>query len=229
MSSDSHKAMLVAIKPEWKKVLAGFFETSTFKSLTEFVQQEYITKSIYPKETDLFKAFSLTPFSQVKVVILGQDPYHGEGQAHGLSFSVPLGTTVPPSLKNIYKEIEGDVGIKKDFANGNLESWATQGVLLINSVLSVIANTPASHKGKGWEEFTDTVIQAVSDKHEHVVFMLWGNFAKSKKHLIDTSKHLVVEAAHPSPFSAHTGFFGSQHFSKCNNYLKKYGKTEIRW
>lgn len=219
----------VPIDKEWGKILSDFFETPAFNSLTEFVQQEYLTKDIYPKQANLFTAFSLTPFSQVQVVILGQDPYHKEGQAHGLSFSVPEGTVVPPSLKNIYKEIEEDTGIKKDFSNGNLESWATQGVLLINSVLSVVANTPVSHKGKGWEEFTDTVIQALSDKHEHVVFMLWGNFAKSKKHLIDSSKHLVLEAAHPSPFSAHSGFFGTHHFSKCNQYLKEHGKKEIQW
>lgn len=220
---------LVTIEPEWGRILSEFFETSTFNLLTEFVKQEYLTKNIYPKPVDLFKAFSLTPFSKVKVVILGQDPYHGEEQAHGLSFSVPVGIPVPPSLKNMYKEIETDLGTKKDFSNGNLELWATHGVLLINSVLSVVANTPASHKGKGWEEFTDTVIKVVSDKHEHVVFMLWGNFARSKKNLIDTSKHLVLEAAHPSPFSAYSGFFGTKHFSKCNQYLREHGKEEIDW
>jgi uracil-DNA glycosylase len=219
----------VNINPEWAAALQDFFETDTWKSLTEFVRTEYTTKQVFPKPADIFKAFSLTPFSQVKVVILGQDPYHGDGQAHGLSFSVPQGVRIPPSLQNIYKEIESDLGIKKDFSNGNLESWASQGVLLLNAVLSVIAGSPASHQGHGWETFTDTVIKTISDKHEHVVFMLWGNFARSKKSLIDTSKHLVLEAPHPSPFSAHTGFLGSKHFSKCNEYLKSHGKTEISW
>ena len=219
----------VQIEPEWKEVLSDFFTTSTFSSLSQFVKEEYLSKKIYPKPNDLFRAFYLTPFSQVKVVILGQDPYHGEGQAHGLSFSVPKGVALPPSLRNIYKEIESDLGIKKDFTDGNLEAWANQGVLLLNAVLSVIASTPASHKGKGWEEFTDTVIKAVSDKHEHVVFMLWGNFARSKKVLIDSQKHLILEAPHPSPFSADSGFFGCKHFSKCNEYLKEHDKTEIQW
>jgi uracil-DNA glycosylase len=197
--------------------------------LTDFIRNEYITKKVFPKPQDIFKAFSLTPFSKVKVVILGQDPYHNDGQAHGLSFSVEDGVIVPPSLKNIYKEIEQDCGIKKDFSNGNLQGWAKQGVFLLNAILTVVAHTPASHQGKGWEAFTDTVIKTISDKHEHVVFMLWGNYARSKKQLIDTSKHLVLEAPHPSPFSAYSGFFGCKHFSKCNEYLEKYGKGVIQW
>jgi uracil-DNA glycosylase len=219
----------VEIEKEWKKELASFFETETFTVLTDFIRNEYITKKVFPKPQDIFKAFSLTPFSKVKVVILGQDPYHNDGQAHGLSFSVEDGVIVPPSLKNIYKEIEQDCGIKKDFSNGNLQGWAKQGVFLLNAILTVVAHTPASHQGKGWEAFTDTVIKTISDKHEHVVFMLWGNYARSKKQLIDTSKHLVLEAPHPSPFSAYSGFFGCKHFSKCNEYLEKYGKGVIQW
>jgi uracil-DNA glycosylase len=219
----------VVIEESWKKELKDFFETETFNALSSFVKDEYLSKKVFPTPRNIFRAFSLTPFSKVKVVILGQDPYHGEGQAVGLSFSVPEGVVVPPSLKNIYKEIESDLGTKKDFSSGDLELWARQGVLLINAVLSVVANTPASHKGKGWEEFTDTVIQRLSDKHEHLVFMLWGNFARGKRSLIDTNKHLVLEAPHPSPFSVHTGFFGCKHFSQCNSYLKDHKKKEILW
>ncbi len=219
----------VLIEESWKEELKDFFATETFHSLSSFVKDEYLSKQVFPAPKNIFKAFSLTPFSRVKVVILGQDPYHGDGQAMGLSFSVPEGVLVPPSLKNIYKEIESDLGTKKDLSNGDLESWAAQGVLLLNAVLSVVAGAPASHKGKGWEEFTDTVIKKLSDKHERLVFMLWGNFARSKKSLIDTTKHLVLEAPHPSPFSVHTGFFGSKHFSKCNTYLKDHSKEEVIW
>ena len=219
----------VNIEPSWEAILHDFFETEIFSNLTQFVKGEYLTKTIYPKPADLFKAFWLTPFPSVKVVILGQDPYHGVGQAQGLSFSVVDNMQLPPSLQNIYKEIESDLGIKKDFKQGNLESWAKQGVFLLNAILSVVAGNPASHREKGWEEFTDTVIKTISDKHEHVVFMLWGNFARSKKSLIDQSKHLVLEAAHPSPFSAHSGFFGCRHFSKCDEYLEAHGREKIAW
>jgi uracil-DNA glycosylase len=219
----------IDIESEWKEALKEHFETKTFIALSEFVKKEYLSKKVFPEPKNIFKAFSLTPFSKVKVVILGQDPYHGVGQAHGLSFSVPPGVAVPPSLKNIYKEIESDIGTKKDFSNGNLEDWAKQGVLLLNAVLSVIAGMPASHGKRGWEEFTDTVIKTLSERHEHIVFMLWGNFARSKKVLIDEKKHLVLEAPHPSPFSANNGFFGSKHFSKCNEYLRKNHKKEIHW
>lgn len=219
----------VVMEKEWKDALESVFESESFQALRDFVRSEYQQKKIYPKPHDLFNAFNLTPFSQVKVVILGQDPYHGEGQAHGLCFSVKEGVAVPPSLQNIYKEIEKDLGITKDFSCGSLESWAQQGVFLLNAILTVVANTPASHKGKGWEEFTDTVIKTISHKHDHVVFMLWGNYARSKKALIDTTKHLVLESPHPSPFSAHSGFFGCRHFSLCNEYLKKFGKKEIAW
>ncbi len=219
----------VVIEESWKEELQEFFATETFQKLSTFVKSEYLSKKVYPPLRDIFRAFSLTPFSQVKVVILGQDPYHGEGQATGLSFSVSKGAVVPPSLKNMYKEIGSDIGIKKDFSDGDLAFWAKQGVLLLNAVLSVVANTPASHKGKGWEEFTDFVIKKLSDNHEHLVFMLWGNFAKGKKTLIDTKKHLVLEAPHPSPFSVHTGFFGCKHFSQCNSYLREHKKSEIFW
>lgn len=219
----------VAIEPEWKEVLKEYFESDNFKNLTDFIREEYKTKAVYPKPNDIFRAFWHTPFSKVKVVILGQDPYHGIGQAHGLSFSVPNGVNPPPSLKNIYKEIESDLGIKKDFRNGNLEAWAKQGVFLLNAILSVVANTPTSHRGKGWEDFTDNVIKIISDNHENIVFMLWGNFARSKKSLIDTGRHLVLESPHPSPFSADSGFFGCKHFSKCNEYLKSHKKEAIEW
>lgn len=219
----------VVIEASWKKELDDVFATESFGDLTDFVKKEYLSKTVYPHPKNIFKAFELTPFNKVSVVILGQDPYHGAGQAMGLSFSVPDGVPVPPSLKNMYKEIESDIGTKKDFTNGSLESWATQGVFLLNAILSVVASTPASHQGKGWEAFTDAVIKRISEKHEHVVFMLWGNFARSKKGLIDESKHLVLEAPHPSPFSAHTGFLGCKHFSLCNHYLKQHGKKEIVW
>lgn len=219
----------VKIEKEWGVVLADYFETDKFKKLADFVREEYKNKKIYPKPENLFAAFSLTPFSKVKVVILGQDPYHGVNQAHGLCFSVPKGTPVPPSLKNIYKEIEKDCGIRKDFSDGNLEDWAEQGVFLLNAILSVIAHQPASHQKIGWEEFSDTVIKTLSDKKDHLVFILWGNYARSKKDLIDTHKHLILEAPHPSPFSAFSGFFNCRHFSKCNEQLKAWGEKEINW
>ena len=219
----------VDIEPSWKEVMQDYFTTENFQKLSDFVRAEYVNKKIYPKPQDIFKAFSLTPFDKVKVVILGQDPYHGVGQAEGLSFSVQPGVKLPPSLQNIYKEIENDLGIKKDFTDGHLEPWAKQGVFLLNAILTVIANSPASHQGKGWEEFTDEVIKTISDKKEHVAFILWGNFARSKKVLIDESKHLIIESPHPSPFSANNGFFGSKCFSKCNDYLEKNGKEKIIW
>lgn len=198
----------IVIQDEWKEALKGYFESDSFKKLRAFVREEYHTTKVFPEPKNLFKAFDLTPFSQVKVVLLGQDPYHGDGQATGLSFSVPQGTPLPPSLKNIYKEIEDDMCIEKEYTSGDLTSWAVQGVLLLNAILSVRAHMPASHQKKGWEEFTDEVLKTLSDKKEGVVFILWGSFARSKKHLIDTKKHLVLESAHPSPFSAYGGFFG---------------------
>jgi len=219
----------VIIEPEWKEALSNVLTGEKFVTVADFVRTEYQTKKVFPKPDDIFKAFWLTPFSQIKVVILGQDPYHGEGQAHGLCFSVPSGVPLPPSLQNIYKEIESDLGIKKDFKSGNLEPWAKQGVFLLNAILTVVAHTPTSHRDKGWEDFTDDVIKTISDKREHIVFMLWGNYARSKRKLIDETKHLVLEAPHPSPFSAYSGFFGCKHFSKCNKYLILHNQKDINW
>lgn len=219
----------VRIHPEWQIVLSEFFESQDFEKLVNFIKTEYATKKVYPAPINIFRAFDLTPFSKVKVVILGQDPYHGPNQAHGLSFSVPQGVPLPPSLQNIYKEIQTSLGIQKDFTNGNLENWAKQGVLLLNAILTVVANKPTSHQNKGWEKFSDYVIKTISEKKENVVFMLWGKFARSKKILIDTQKHFVLEAVHPSPFSAHNGFFGCNHFGLCNRYLRQKGLGPIHW
>ena len=219
----------ININQEWGKKLGPYFETEKWKNLSSFIRNEYLSKKIFPNPKNIFKAFNLTPFSKVKVVILGQDPYHNYNQAQGLSFSVSKGLILPPSLKNIYKEIESDLSIKKDFTDGNLENWAEQGVFLLNSILTVIAHNPASHQNKGWEEFTDYVIKKLSDDKENTVFMLWGNYAKSKKILINTKKHLVLESVHPSPFSVYNGFFGCKHFSKCNEYLTKHKKGIINW
>jgi len=219
--------MNVRIEPSWKAVLSEEFEKPHFLELTEFVKDEYKSATVYPPPKFIFHAFELCPFDKVKVVILGQDPYHGPGQAHGLSFSVPESVPMPPSLKNIYKEIVDDVGgiIPK---SGNLEHWAEQGVLLLNATLTVRAHTAGSHQNKGWEQFTDAVIRTISDQKENVVFILWGRYAREKKKLIDAGKHLILESAHPSPFSA-TSFFGCKHFSKTNAYLKEKGKGEIQW
>ncbi len=225
----THKTMNVKIEKSWKKVLQPYFETCEWKQLSDFVRDEYLNKTVYPQPKNVFNAFNSTPFNKVKVVIIGQDPYHNPGQAHGLCFSVQDGVTPPPSLKNIYKELDSDLGIKKDFTRGNLTDWANQGVLLINSVLTVRKNNPGSHAKKGWEEFTDEVIKQLSDKKENLVFLLWGNYAKQKGTVINRSKHLVLESAHPSPFSANNGFFGCEHFSQTNNYLKKHNKQEINW
>lgn len=219
----------VKINSEWEEVLRDYFLTPDFIALADFVRQEYVSKKVYPKPEDLFSAFDLTPFSKVKVVILGQDPYHNPGQAHGLCFSVPEGVLPPPSLQNIYKEIEIDCKIKKDKKSGDLSNWSRQGVFLLNAILSVVASKPTSHRQIGWEKFTDYVISALSEKKEHLVFILWGNYARSKKTLIDENKHLILEAAHPSPLSAYNGFFGCRHFSLCNWQLKKWHKTLINW
>jgi uracil-DNA glycosylase len=219
----------IKINNEWKLVLQDFFQKESWKELASFIRKEYSTKKVFPEGKNIFKALDLTPFSKVKVIILGQDPYHDEGQAHGLSFSVPINIKIPPSLKNIYKEIENDLNTKKGFNNGNLENWAEQGVLLLNAILTVIAHNPASHRDKGWEEFTDFIIKTLSDQKDNLVFMLWGNYAKSKKCLIDSKRHLILESVHPSPFSARNGFFGCKHFSKCNKYLKENKMKEIEW
>ena len=213
---------------EWSSFIAQESTQPYFQTLTAFIDAELtLGKSIYPPKSAVFKAFEYCPFDQIKVVILGQDPYHNPGQAHGLSFSVPKGLKPPPSLKNIFKELQTDLQMTIP-AHGDLTAWAQQGVLLLNACLTVEANLPASHQSKGWETFTDKVIRTISDKHTGVVFMLWGNFAKQKKHLID-AKHLVLEAAHPSPFSAYQGFFGCQHFSKANAFLSAHKKPIIDW
>jgi len=221
-------AETVRIESSWKKVLTDEFEKPYFKALSEFVRGEYVQHTIYPAPKDIFRAFEMCPFEKVKVVIIGQDPYHGSGQANGLSFAVHETVTIPPSLKNIFKEIESDLGIVPE-QNGDLSRWAQQGVLLLNATLTVRANTPGSHQKKGWEDFTDAVIQKLSTEREHLIFILWGNYAKQKGAIIDRSKHLVLEAQHPSPFSAHNGFFGSKPFSKANTYLKATGQGEIDW
>ena len=220
--------MEVKIEPSWKNALACEFEKPYFESLVRVLRQEKAAgKIIYPPGSQIFHAFELTPVDQVKVVILGQDPYHGPGQAHGLSFSVPSGVPAPPSLKNIFKEIESDLGVRMS-GQPNLENWARQGVLLLNAVLTVRASEAASHGRIGWQEFTDAVIKYISDNCTGVVFMLWGNFARTKAALIDASKHVVLEAAHPSPL-ARGAFFGCRHFSRANQALASFGRTPIDW
>ena len=220
--------MDVKIESSWKNALAPEFEKPYFEQLVRFLHQEKgAGKVIYPPGSQIFRAFDLTPVDQVKVVILGQDPYHNPGEAMGLSFSVPDGVRTPPSLKNIFKEIETDLGIRMS-GRPNLEAWARQGVLLLNSILTVEAGRAASHRGIGWEEFTDAVIQYLSAHCEGIVFLLWGNFAKAKAALIDTSRHHVLTAAHPSPLAG-GAFFGCRHFSKTNQLLAQEGKTPINW
>ena len=216
------------IEASWRNAITNEFEKGYFKDLTSFVGEEYSTHTIFPLTKDIFRAFELCPFSNVKVVILGQDPYHGEGQANGLCFAVNDGIKLPPSLKNIYREIKNDLGITPE-STGDLSRWAKQGVLLLNSTLTVRKDSPGSHQKKGWEEFTDAVIKKLSDEREGLVFILWGNYAKEKGKVIDMAKHLVLESAHPSPFSARSGFFGSKPFSKTNEYLREKKKGEINW
>ena len=220
--------MEVKIEQSWKNALAGEFEKPYFASLVRFLHEEKASgRRVFPPGSQIFRAFELTPVPQVMVVILGQDPYHGPGQAHGLSFSVPEGVPAPPSLKNIFKEIETDLGVTMS-GYPNLENWARQGVLLLNAVLTVRCAEAASHSKIGWQEFTDAVIRYISDNCEGVVFMLWGNFARTKSELIDHSRHYVLEAAHPSPL-ARGAFFGCKHFSKANAYLTNIGRTPIDW
>lgn len=218
----------VKIHPSWLKVLSEEFEKPYFEELIRFIKQEYASTTIYPEGKNIFRAFELCPFDAVKVVILGQDPYHGAGQANGLSFSVNDNIPLPPSLQNIYKEISSDLNVTMP-KKGNLDNWARQGVLLLNATLTVRANQAGSHQGKGWEQFTDAVIKVISDKKEHVVFLLWGKYAQEKGVHIHQSKHLVLTAPHPSPFSADRGFFGCKHFSKTNKYLSLVGEKEIDW
>jgi len=216
------------IEESWLKVLASEFEQPYFAELKTFLLEEKRRYVVYPPGSLIFNAFAHTPYYNVKVVILGQDPYHGEGQAHGLCFSVPDGVKPPPSLINMYKEIDNDLGISPS-SSGNLECWADQGVFLLNATLTVRASTAGSHQNKGWEKFTDKVIQNLSTGRENLVFMLWGNYARAKKNLIDGQKHLILEAAHPSPLSAFNGFFGCKHFSKANEYLQQHGIEPINW
>jgi len=216
------------IEISWKEVLKDEFGASYFTGLKNFLVNEKKKYIVYPPGENIFAAFNYTLFNNVKVVILGQDPYHGKGQAHGLCFSVPNSVPKPPSLVNIFKELNNDLGIPVP-QYGNLENWAKQGVLLINATLTVRANCAGSHQNKGWETFTDSVINVLSSKRENIVFLLWGNYARVKANLIDESKHFILQAPHPSPFSANRGFFGCKHFSKTNNLLKKSGIQEISW
>jgi uracil-DNA glycosylase len=216
------------IEESWKEVLASEFGNSYFMELKEFLTEEKAKYTVYPPGSKIFNAFQLTPFNHVKAVILGQDPYHGPGQAHGLCFSVPQGIVPPPSLVNIFKEIEKDLGIPIP-SGGNLEKWARQGVLLLNATLTVRANQPGSHQKRGWENFTHAVISKLSEKRVGLIFLLWGRFAQEKESLIDINKHYILKAAHPSPFSAYNGFFGCRHFSKTNEILRKHGLQEIDW
>lgn len=220
--------MDVKIEQSWKDQLKDEFEKDYFIKLTNFVREEYKTKQIFPPAKLIFNAFEHTPFDKVKVVILGQDPYHNDGQAHGLSFSVPDGMPAPPSLVNIFKEINRDLGIPVP-KSGNLTRWANQGVLLLNATLTVQAHTAGSHQKKGWEPFTDAAIKQLADKRENIVFILWGAYAQKKAVMIDPNKHLVLKSVHPSPLSAHNGFFGNNHFSEANKYLESKGISPIEW
>ena len=220
--------MNITLESSWKSALSKEFEKPYFHSLTSFVRQAYKTKTVYPPPGLVFNALDSCPLSQTRVVILGQDPYHGQGQAHGLSFSVPLGIANPPSLINIFKELEADVN-RSQTQHGNLTAWASQGVLLLNATLTVEAGKAGSHQQQGWEQFTDAVITKVSQKKEQLVFLLWGKFAQSKIKLISRNKHQVLTAPHPSPLGAWRGWFGCKHFSKTNAFLKKHHKKEIVW
>jgi len=218
----------IEIEQSWKDILSDEFRADYFQQLKNFLVEEKTKYIVYPPGKLIFNAFNTTPFNKVKVVIIGQDPYHGPGQAHGLCFSVPEGIAIPPSLRNIYKELSSDMRIDIP-KHGNLTKWAEQGVLLLNATLSVRAHQAGSHQGKGWERFTDQAIRMVSDKREHVVFMLWGAFAQKKAALINADKHLILKSVHPSPLSAHRGFFGSKHFSAANEYLSQHGIQTIDW
>jgi uracil-DNA glycosylase len=220
--------MDVKIAVSWKDRLQDEFTKPYFESLISFVRSEYQSNTVYPPGKEIFRAFDVCSFDQVKVVIIGQDPYHGPEQANGLCFSVRKGIRMPPSLMNIFKEINKDLG-KPVPHDGDLGRWAEQGVLLLNATLTVRASTPGSHQNKGWEQFTDNVIKTISEEKEHVVFLLWGAYAQKKGEIIDRQKHLVLMSAHPSPFSADRGFFGSRHFSKANDYLRSKGLKEIVW
>lgn len=222
------KIMNVKIEQSWKDVLSAEFDKDYFIKLTDFVRGEYLSgKTVYPEPKNIFNAFNLCPIDNVKVVIIGQDPYHEPGQAHGLCFSVLPPTIIPPSLVNIYKEIESDLG-HKSVTNGDLTHWANQGVLLLNSTLTVRAHAAASHAGRGWEEFTDAVIRAVAQR-DNIVYMLWGSYAQKKAAFVNSNKNLILKSVHPSPLSAYRGFFGCKHFSQANKYLADNGKNPIEW
>jgi len=220
--------MQVKIDPSWGSRLQGEFDAPYFAKLIDFVHQEYRTYQCFPPGPKIFNAFNLCPFDKVKVVLLGQDPYHEPGQAEGLCFSVSDGTAFPPSLQNIFKEIEADTG-RPVPASGSLRRWAEQGVLLLNATLTVRSHQAGSHQGHGWEEFTDAVIRLLSDECDGLVFILWGAYAQQKGKIVDRGKHLVLQSAHPSPLSAYRGFFGNHHFSLCNDYLQAHGKAPILW
>ena len=220
--------MNVQIEESWKTRLQTEFDKDYFKNLTHFVRDEYKRTPVYPPGKLIFNAFNLCPFNEVKVVIIGQDPYHGPGQAHGLCFSVNDGVSFPPSLINIFKEIKNDIGTDAP-TSGNLTRWANQGVLLLNATLTVRAHQAGSHQNKGWETFTDTAIRTLAEQREHLVFILWGAYAQKKGAFINREKHLVLSSAHPSPLSAYNGFFGNKHFSQTNAYLKTHGEKEIIW
>ena len=220
--------MEVRLENSWKELLKDEFEKPYFIELTKFVKEEYKSGTVYPPPKLIFNALDSLPVDKVKVVILGQDPYHGSSQAHGLSFSVPDGVAIPPSLKNIYKELLKDLGVNAT-SSGNLKKWVDQGVLLLNATLTVRANQAGSHQNKGWEQFTDAIIHKIADSKDHLVFILWGNYAQKKGSFIDQKKHLVIKSAHPSPLSAYNGFFGSKPFSKTNQYLYSHNKSVINW
>ena len=220
--------MEVKIAQDWKEILAAEFEKPYFEELTQFVREEYATRRIYPLGSNIFRAFDKCPFDKLKVVIIGQDPYHGPGQAHGLCFSVADGVPFPPSLQNIFKEVHADTGAEIPFS-GNLDRWAEQGVLLLNAVLTVREHEAASHAGRGWETFTDAVVRAVAGRKQGVVYMLWGSYAQRKGAIADPSQNLILKAVHPSPLSAYRGFLGCRHFSQANTYLESIGQEPIKW
>ena len=220
--------MDVKIASDWKEILSEEFEKPYFRELTDFVRQEYASRRIFPRGSNIFRAFDKCPFDKLKVVIIGQDPYHGEGQANGLCFSVADGVPFPPSLQNIFQEVADDTGSPIP-TSGNLDRWAEQGVLLLNATLTVRAHQAGSHQNRGWETFTDAAIRVLAEQREHLVFILWGSYAQRKGAFIDRSKHLVLTSAHPSPLSAYNGFFGNKHFSRANAYLKEHGEQEIAW
>jgi uracil-DNA glycosylase len=224
--------MMVTVAPmattDWNPILRGEFDKAYWRDLQQYVTAERQRHTVYPAHSDVFAALHLTPYAETRVLILGQDPYHGSGQAHGLCFSVPPGAAIPPSLANIHRELADDVGVAVP-GHGNLEAWARQGVLLLNATLTVRAGQAGSHQGKGWETFTDEVIAALNDKPDHVVFLLWGSYARKKRALIDAMRHTIIESPHPSPLSAHNGFFGSRPFSRANAALVAHGQRPIEW